>query len=75
MGIAGMVLGIVAIVFGVVPGGWVLSLFLVPVGLPLSCVGFYRNRKAGQGSGMSIAGMATNIVALALIAGGISGGF
>ncbi len=68
MGISGMILGIVAVVFAFVP---VVGAFIawpcIAVGLPLSGVGFYLNRKAGRGNGMAIAGMATNVVALVIV--------
>ena len=68
MGIAGMILGIIALVFGFIPVFGAFVCFpCIAVGLPLSGVGFYRNRKAGQGTGMAIAGMATNIVALVIV--------
>ena len=68
MGIAGMILGIIAVVFGFIPVfGAFIAWPCLAVGLPLSAVGFYRNRKAGQGTGMSIAGLATNIVAFVII--------
>ena len=65
MGITGMVLGIIALIFGFIPIiGAFIAFPCIAVGLPLAAIGFFRNRKAGQGTGMSIAGMATNIVAL-----------
>ena len=68
MGIAGMVLGIIALIFGFIPIiGAFIAFPCIAVGLPLAAIGFFRNRKAGQGTGMSIAGMATNIVALVVI--------
>ena len=67
MGIAGMILGIIAVVFAFIPiFGAFVAIPCSLVGLPLSGVGFYMNRKAGTGSGMAIAGIATNIVALLL---------
>ena len=68
MAIAGMVLGIVAIVFAFVPiMGAFISFPCIVVGLPLAIVGFLRNRKAGLGTGMAIAGIATNAVALLIV--------
>ncbi len=68
MAIAGMVLGIVAIIFAFVPVvGAFISFPCIGVGLPLAIVGFLRNRKAGLGTGMAIAGIATNAVALLIV--------
>ena len=38
------------------------------VGLPLSVVGFYRNRKRGENLGMSSAAIAMNILAVIILA-------
>ena len=68
MGIAGMVLGIVAVVFGFIPVvGAFIAFPCIAVGLPLAIIGFVRNRKAGQGTGMAISGIATNTVALVIV--------
>jgi len=68
MGIAGMILGIIAILFGFIPVfGAFVAFPCIAVGLPLSGVGFYLNKKNNQGSGMSIAGLVTNIVALVFV--------
>ena len=68
MGIAGMVLGIVAIVFGFIPVvGAFIAFPCIAVGLPLAIIGFVRNRKAEQGTGMAVAGIATNAVALLIV--------
>ena len=68
MGIAGMILGILAVVFAVIPIiGWIISIPCLMVGLPLSIIGFSQNRKRGRGYGMAIAGIITNIVAIAVV--------
>ena len=68
MGIAGMVLGILAMVFLWIPFvGWIIALIMVAVGLPLSVVGFRKARREGEGAGMSITGMVLNIVAIGII--------
>ena len=68
MGIAGMVLGILAVIFAVIPiFGWIISIPCLMVGLPLSIIGFTQNRKRGRGYGMAIAGIITNIVAIAVV--------
>ena len=65
MDIAGMVLGILAIVFVWAPLGgapeWI-SVPLVVVGLPLSIAAFQNARRNATRSGIAIAGMVTNLV-------------
>ena len=72
MDIAGMVLGILAIVFVWTPFGgapeWI-SAPLVVVGLPLSIVAYQNARRQATRSGIAIAGMVTNIVAAAMLLG------
>ena len=68
MGIAGMILGIIAVLFGFIPVfGAFIAFPCIAVGLPLSGVGFYLNKKNNQGIGMSVAGLVTNIVALVFV--------
>ena len=68
MAIAGMVLGIIGLIFGFIPVvGAFIAFPCIVVGLPLAIIGFVRNRKAEQGTGMAIAGMATNVVALVIV--------
>lgn len=77
MSIAGMILGIIAVLFAFIlfigaVGSWdsfaafgtFISFPCIAVGLPLSCVGFYLNKKREQGIGIAVTGMTTNIVAL-----------
>lgn len=67
MGIAGMVLGIIAIVFVFIPFfGLFVAFPCAVVGLPLSWVALHQGRKLGSGVGMAIAGMATTTLALLL---------
>ena len=65
MGIAGMILGILAIIFVWIPVIGLIAIPMVAVGLPLSVVGFRNARRLNTGAGMAIAGMVTNIVAVA----------
>ncbi len=68
MSIAGMVLGILAVVFAVIPiFGWIISIPCLLVGLPLSIIGLTQNRKHGQGYGMSLAGIVTNVLAIVVV--------
>ncbi len=67
MGIAGMVLGIVAIVFAfILLIGPFISIPCIAVGLPLSAVAFFRDRASGRGYGMAVAGIVTNVVAIVI---------
>ena len=68
MGIAGMILGILAMIFLWIPFvGGVIALLMVAVGLPLSGAGLRSARRNGAGAGMAIAGIVLNVVALAII--------
>ena len=73
MGIAGMILGIIGLAFSLIPfyGAFFPGPF-VCVGLPLSGIAFFKSRKSktsllGIPFGISIAGLATNIVAIVVI--------
>lgn len=64
MNVAGMVLGIIAIVFAFIPVfGAFIAIPCVLVGLPLAAVDFGRKKRNNEGLGMAIAGIATNIIA------------
>ena len=67
MGIAGMILGILAIILVWVPLAGIVAIPLVAVGLPLSLAGFRNARRNNDGGGMAIAGITLNIVAAAVI--------
>ena len=72
MDIAGMALGILAIVsvwtpLGEIPG-WI-TVPLVVVGLPLSVAAYQNARRNATRIGIAIAGMATNLVAAAMLLG------
>lgn len=70
MAIAGMVLGIVALVFGWIPVvNWFISFPCLLVGIPLSGVALYQGIKNGMSIGMAVAGLATNVVALVFCIG------
>ena len=66
MGLAGMILGILAFILVWIPFFGIIAWPLIIVGLPLSAIGFARNRKRGKGSRMAIVGMVMNIIALVL---------
>ena len=58
MGIAGMILGILAVVFAIIPiFGWIIAIPCLLLGLPLSIIGLIQNRRRGHGYGMAIAGI------------------
>ncbi len=65
--IAGMVVGIVSIIFTFI-GGFLTWIGLVAaiVGLVLSIIGMKKSKETGEPRGMAIAGLVTSIVALAI---------
>ena len=68
MGIAGMMLGILAVVFAIIPiFGWIISIPCLLLGLPLSIIGLIQNRRRGQGYGMAITGIITNSLAVVVV--------
>ena len=64
MGIAGMILGIMAIMFAWIPIIGFISIPLVIIGLPLSIFGLLRSRSRRRGIGMAVTGLVTNTAAL-----------
>ena len=65
MAVAGMILGIIAVVFAFIPVfGAFVAIPCVGVGLPLAAISFFKARKQELPLGMPIAGLATTIVAL-----------
>ena len=67
MNIAGMVLGIIAVILVWIPFIGLISIPIVLVGLPLSFFGFRKSRKSRQGVGIAVAGLTTNLVAFGVI--------
>ncbi len=67
MNIAGMVIGIIAIMFAWIPVIGFISIPLVVIGLPLSFFGLARSRRKKSGVGMAVTGLVTNLVALSFI--------
>lgn len=69
MGIAGMILGILAIITAWTPPATIVAIPLVAVGLPLSLAGFRRARRnnGGAGASMATAGITLNLFAAAYI--------
>ncbi|MBS1635508.1 MAG: hypothetical protein JST26_06255 [Bacteroidetes bacterium] len=67
LGIAGMVIGIVALVWSIIPLIGAAAWWLALVGLILSLVAFFMAKNGGNPSkGMMITGIILNIVALGL---------
>lgn len=64
MGIASMVIGIIALIFSLIPfcGSW--ALLPAIVGLILGAVDMVQKKKQGQPRGMAIAGLVLNIITL-----------
>lgn len=67
MGIAGMILGILAMIFVWIPLVGIIAIPMVAVGLPLSVAGLIIARRNDDGAGTAIAGMVTNVIAAAII--------
>ena len=66
MGIASLILGIVSIIFGWIPFVSFLGLILSVVGLILGIVDTVKKSKAGQGKGVSIAGLIICAIAVVI---------
>lgn len=70
MGVASLILGIVAIVFGLVPlpipGKGIIGLICAIVGVILGAVGRKKAKNAGQPTGAATAGMVLSIISLIL---------
>ncbi len=67
MSIAGMILGIIAMMFAWIPVIGYISAPLILVGLPLSFLGLRRSRKNRSGVGMAVTGLILHLLALAFI--------
>ena len=68
MNVAGMTLGIIAIVFAFIPIiGAFIAIPCIFMGLSLSSVSFVKKKRVGEGIGIALAGMATNVIALFML--------
>ncbi|MHC4113209.1 MAG: hypothetical protein ACYSUY_19220 [Planctomycetota bacterium] len=68
MGLAAMIIGIVAVILGIIPGcGLVFGLPPAIVGLILGIVDVKKKSKANQPKGMGMAGIVLNAVAIVFI--------
>ena len=66
MGVASLVLGILALIVAWVPCVGVYALGFSVLGLILGAVGMVKAKKTGQGKGLSISGFVCNVVATAI---------
>ncbi|MEI8135869.1 MAG: DUF4190 domain-containing protein [Bacteroidota bacterium] len=64
LGIAGMILGIIAIIVSFIGCMAVCSILLAVVGLVLSAISMSQAKKAGASKGMAIAGLICSILAI-----------
>ena len=67
MSIAGMILGIIAMMFAWIPVIGYISIPLILVGLPLAFFGLRRSRKNRSGVGMAVTGLILHLLALTFI--------
>ena len=68
MGTAGMLLGILSIILAALPFIGLIAIPMIAVGLPLSIAGYRNARRHNTGAGTARAGMATNTVAILIMA-------
>jgi len=66
MGVASLILGILALIVAWIPCVGVYALGFSVLGLILGAVGMVKSKKSGQGKGVSIAGFVCNVVATAV---------
>jgi hypothetical protein len=66
MGIAGLVLGILAAIGGWIPGLSYVSWLLAIIGIVLSAIGMSKAKKANQPTGVSVAGLVLSIIGLVI---------
>lgn len=66
MGVASLVLGILALIVAWVPCVGVYALLFSVIGLILGAIGMVKAKKTGEGKGLSIAGFVCNVVATAI---------
>lgn len=71
LGIAGMILGIISLVFNTVCaclGGSILGAPLSVIGLILSIIGKKKSKAAGCSNGMATAGLVMNLISVIIVA-------
>ncbi len=65
MAVAGMVLGIVGLVFSFIPClGWFLGIVLAVLGVIFSAIGLSQSGKSGQGKNMAVTGLILSILTI-----------
>jgi hypothetical protein len=69
--IGGLTCGILAIAIGWLPVVFVVGAVLAVLGVVLGTVGLRRSRRSGSGRGVSIAGIITGLVGIAVAVGGL----
>lgn len=67
MGIASLVIGIIAVLLGFIPFCGIIALIPAIVGVVLGIVDWVKKSKQGQPKGMSIAGTILSIIAVVII--------
>lgn len=66
LSIAGLVLGIVAIIFAFVPSLNIVGFICGVVGIVLSAIAISQSKKAGEKNGMAVAGLVLSIISIAI---------
>jgi hypothetical protein len=66
MGIAGLVLGILAAIGGWIPGISYVSWLLAIIGIVLSAIGMSKAKKTNQPTGACVAGLVLSIIGLVI---------
>jgi hypothetical protein len=66
MGVAGLVLGILAAIGGWIPGISYVSWLLAIIGIVLSAIGMSKAKKANQPTGICVAGLVLSIIGLVI---------
>lgn len=66
MGIAGLILGIIAIPLAIIPCTFVLALFFGAAGIVLSAVGLHQSNTANGTKGLPLSGLIVSIVGLCI---------
>ena len=68
MGVAGIILAVLAIAFTIIPTiGWILAILSLITGASLSTIGLFRYRKGTQPHNSAILGVAVNIAVIVII--------
>ena len=66
MSVAGLVLGILSIVFALIPGLGLLGPIVGVVGIILATIGYKKSKALGVKDGMAMAGMVLSIIGTAI---------